>query len=207
MLEENLVFRKAAGTGELYIVRVHLVHHVAAQPFHQVGNGRQGQGDDGQQVHEGVAGVHVKGGWQAKGTANGLEQEDVGQRGHRDDEHNVERADFVHQTVLVPGHDNAQGYAQQIGQTGCQNADGEGVSHFRLAALQRDNAGVVIGEALFQHLGALPGVRHIGGGVQVIGAALFQTGGEHCGRQHIGALGDVHNLQHVHAGVNGIGQA
>ena len=69
VLGEDLAFAQTAGTGELDVVRVHLVDHVAAQPLHQVSDGGQSQGDDGQDVHQPHRVLHVEGSGQLEEAA------------------------------------------------------------------------------------------------------------------------------------------
>ena len=107
----------------------------------------------------------------------------------------------------MPGHENAQGQAQQVGKRSSQNADDKGVAHFGHARLFGDYIGVVVVKAVGQHLVALPRALQKGGGVQVVRALLRVAGGVQGGPGDIGALAHRHGLQHVLALVYRVGGA
>ena len=207
VLPENFPFGQAAAPGELDVIGVHLIDHIPPQPLHQVGDGGQGQGDDGQHIHKPGGILHIKGRGQSESAAQRLEQENIGKGRNRGNKHNIERADVIQQLILPQRHDDANRHTDQIGQEHGDDADGEGVADFGHAVLICGNVGVIIHKAGLDH-GAAAGKRagDIGSRVQVVGRLGNRPGGIGHGGIGIGALGFRHGLEHVNTLADGVGK-
>ncbi len=207
VLCEDLTLGKTAGTGELDVVGVHLVDHVAAEPLHEAGDGGKGERYNGQNIHQGALTVHREGGGESRLGADGLEHEDIGKGRNGDDEDDVKGAQLVDELILLAGHQNTYGHAYEVSEGGGDDTDDKGVTHLGFVVFHGIGVDVIIREAVgIEGSGVLGACGSVGRGVQVVGAVLGKTGGICDHRFDIRALGLGHGLEHVNVLVDGEGE-
>ena len=207
VLGEDLPLAQALAAGELDVVGVHLVHHVAPHPAHLARYGAYGRGRDGHYVHEPGRVVQREGRRQAQLVAHGLEHQHIGEARHGHYQHDVGVAEAVDPGVLALRHQYAQRQAYHIGQGRGDDADDEGVVHARAAVLDERDVGVVVVVEVGVDQVELPRAGEVGGRVQVVRALLHGAGGVICRGAHVVALWLDHGLKGVHALVDAVARA
>ncbi len=156
----------ALGPGQLHIVLVALVHHIAPQPHGVVGDVAQGKGKDGQQPGGGPSGVEEHGG-PGQTAAVKLNEQIVDRCGDRLDHHHEHSAQPV--PDLPPGaggagHEDAQRQAQQQGDAQGAEADGQGQRHLAADDVQHADAHpVFVAHPQIPLKNALPEFGHLHG--------------------------------------------
>ena len=95
--------------GQLDVVLVGLVHHVAAQPHTVAG---QSQGQNGQHHCDGFALAPKHGAVQQFGAVN-LDQQEIDGVGHGLDDDDIRVAQFIQDAALVQRHGDTQDHAQR----------------------------------------------------------------------------------------------
>ena len=126
-MQRDIAFAHTLGTGQLDVVLVALVHHIAAQPHGVEGQVCQAHAAHRQHPVAPVGGVEQQAHPQNGGAVH-LDVQKVHGSRHGLDEHDEGCAQFVGPAVLAPAHDKPQRDAQHKAQQHSQHAhlDGDG---------------------------------------------------------------------------------